>query len=99
MIPSPSIEQAATLLSAPIELAGNWDHMIPHSADLVVERMRQSCLDGVRLVSDRQPNRIRVDRHTSGPPAVWLHPDGIGMAWIIVDTGERAWTQLAYQFG
>jgi hypothetical protein len=54
---------------------------------------------GVRLVSDRQPTRIRIDRHTSDPPAVWLHPDGSSMAWIIVDTGERAWMQLAYQFG
>jgi hypothetical protein len=50
--------------------------MLPRSADPVVERMRHSCLDGVRLVSDRQPTRLRVDEHTSGPPAVWLHPDG-----------------------
>jgi hypothetical protein len=57
----------------------------------VVERMRHSCLDGVRLVSDRQPTRLRVDEHASGPPAVWLHPDGSSMAWIIVDVGERAW--------
>ena len=44
---SPPIELAPTLLSVPIELAGNWDHMLPRSADLVVERMRHSCLDGV----------------------------------------------------
>jgi hypothetical protein len=61
--------------------------------------MRGSCLDGVRLVSDRQPTRLRVDEHTSGPPAIWLHPDGSSMAWVIVDVGERAWSQLAYQFG
>jgi hypothetical protein len=93
------IEQAPTLLSAPIELAGDWGHMIPRSADLVVERMRRACLDGVRLVSDRQPTRLRVDEHTSGPPAVWLHPDGSSMAWVIVDIGERDWSQLAYQLG
>jgi hypothetical protein len=96
---SPSVEVAPTLLSAPIELAGDWGHMLPRSANLVVERMRHSCLYGVRLVSDRQPTRLRVDEHTSGPPAVWLHPDGSTMAWIIVDIGERAWSQLAYQFG
>ena len=96
---SPPIEQAPTLLSAPIELAGDWGHMLPRSADQVVERMRHSCLDGVRLLSDRQPTRLRVDEHTSGSPAVWLHPDGSSMAWIIVDIGERAWSQLAYQFG
>jgi hypothetical protein len=58
-----------------------------------------ACLDGVRLVSDRQPTRLRVDEHTSGSPAVWLHADGSSMAWIIVDIGERDWTKLAYQFG
>ena len=99
MILSPPIERAPTILSAPIELAGNWGRMVSRSAETVVERMRHACLDGVRLVSDRQPTRIRVDRHTSGPPAIWLHPDGSSMAWIIVDTGERAWMQLAYQFG
>lgn len=86
---SPPIEQAPTLLSAPIELAGNWSHMLPRAADQVVERMRHACLDGVHLVSDRQPTRLRVDEHRSGPPAVWLHPDGSTMAWIIVDIGER----------
>ena len=87
------------LLSAPIELAGDWGHMLPRAADQVVERMRHACLDGVRLVSDRQPTRLRVDEHKSGPPAVWLHPDGSTMAWIIVDIGERDWSKLAYQFG
>ena len=96
---SPPVEVAPTLLSAPIELAGDWGHMLPRSANLVVERMRCACLDGVRLVSDRQPTRLRVDEHKSGPPAIWLHPDGSTMGWIIVDIGERAWSQLAYQFG
>ena len=96
---SPPIEQAPTLLTAPIELAGDWGHMLPRSADQVVEHMRHACLDGVRLVSDRQPTRLRVDEHTSGPPAVWLHPDGSSMAWIIVDIGEQDWSKLAYQFG
>jgi hypothetical protein len=96
---SPPIEQAPTVLSAPIELAGNWGHMIPQSAHIVVERMQHACLEGVRLVSDRQPTRIRVDEHTSGPPFVWLHEDGSSMAWIIVDISERDWSKLAYQFG
>lgn len=90
---------SSSLLSAPIELAGDWGHMVPRSADQIVERMRHACLDGVRLLSDRQPTRLRVDEHTSGPPAVWLHPDGSTMAWIIVDIGERDWSKLAYQFG
>jgi len=93
------IERAPTLLTAPIELAGNWGHMLPRSADKVVEQMRQACLAGVRLLSDRQPTRLRVDEHTSGPPHVWLQADGSGMAWIVVDIGERDWSKLAYQFG
>jgi hypothetical protein len=92
-------EPPLSLLSAPIELAGDWGHMLPRAADQVVERMRHACLDGVRLVSDRQPMRLRVDEHTSGQPAVWLHSDGTSMAWIIVDIGERDWSKLAYQFG
>ena len=96
---SPPIEVAPTLLSAPIELAGDWGHMLPRSADMVVERMRYACLDGVRLLSDRQPTRLRVDEHKSGFPAVWLHRDGSTMAWIIVNIGQQAWAQLAYQFG
>ena len=95
---SPPIEQAPTLLSAPIELAGDWGYMKPRSAAMVVERMRHACLDGVRLFSDRQPTRLRVDEHTSGPPAIWLHPDGSSLAWVIVDIGERDWSKLAYQF-
>jgi hypothetical protein len=94
---SPPIQVAATLLSAPIELAGDWSHT--HAADQVLDRVRHACLDGVHLLSDRQPTRLRVDEHSSGAPAVWLHPDGSSMAWIIVDIGERAWAQLAYQFG
>jgi hypothetical protein len=96
---SPPIQPGVTLLSAPIELAGDWGKMLPYAADQVVEFMRHACLDGVRLLSDRQPTRLRVDEHTSGSPAVWLHPDGSSTAWIIVDVGQQAWAQLAYQFG
>ncbi len=96
---STPIEPAPTLLTAPVELAGDWGHMLPRAADQVIGRMRHACLDGVRLLSDRQPTRLRVDQHTSGSPAVWLHPDGSSMAWIIVDIGERDWSKLAYQFG
>src|SRR5260370_16604335 len=95
---SPSVEVAPTLLSAPIELAGDWGHMLPRSANLVVERMRHSCLYGVRLVSDRQPTRLRVDEHTSGPPAAWLHPDGCTMAQIIVHIRDPRRSQLPHPF-
>lgn len=96
---SPETVPSTSLLTAPIELAGDWGGMLEGAAVQVVERMRHACLDGVRLVSDRQPTRLRVEEHTSGPPAIWLHRDGSSMAWIIVDIGERDWSKLAYQFG
>src|ERR1700723_792977 len=44
-----------TLLTAPIELAGDWGRMIPDAAKHVGERMGSACFDGGRL--------------TRGPPA------------------------------
>lgn len=88
-----------SLLTAPIELAGDWGRMVPDAAQHVVERMRAACFDGVRLVSDNQPDRLRVDEHSSGSPAVWLHEDEPNIGWIIVNIGERDWSRLAYQFG
>jgi hypothetical protein len=96
---SPPIDTAPTLLSAPIELAGDRGQMLPRAADQVVQRMRHAYLDGVRLLSDRQPTRVRVDEHRTGPPFVWLHPDGSSMAWIVVDISHQDWSKLAYQFG
>ncbi|WP_083741992.1 hypothetical protein [Bradyrhizobium mercantei] len=89
-----------TLRSVPLELAGDWGRMLPASVLHVLERMRAACFDAVRLVSDDQPERLRVDEHTSGgPPAIWLHSGESDLAWIIVDVGERDWSKLAYQFG
>lgn len=88
-----------TLLDAPIELAGDWGRMIPDAVSHVLERMRHACLADVHLVSDDQPERLRVDEHASGSPAVWLHYDNTSIGWILVATGERDWTRLAYQFG
>jgi len=89
-----------TVLDAPLELAGNWGGMIPDSVLKVLDVSRRACLDGVRLVSDRQPTRIWVESQpVGGNPAIWLHPDGSTTAWVVVHIGERAWIQLAYQFG
>lgn len=90
---------ASALMSAPIELAGDWGRMLPRAVKLIVGRMRQACLEGVRLVSDHQPQRVRVELHNSGLPAIWLHPDESDVAWIIVNISERDWSKLAYQFG
>jgi hypothetical protein len=87
------------LMSAPIEITGDWGRMLPRAVKLVLGRMRQACLEGIRLVSDRQPQQIRVELRNSGTPAIWLHTDESEMAWIIVNVGERDWSMLAYQFG
>ena len=94
-----SAQGRGTLASAPIEVVGDWGGSLPGAALAVVTRMRAVSLAGVRLLSDRQPGRLRVDSHASGPPAVWLHDDGTPIAWVIVDIGPRDWSKLAYQFG
>jgi hypothetical protein len=88
-----------TLLSAPLQLGGEWGGSAPNDALAVIARMREACLSGVRLLSDRQPAKLRVDDQTSGPPHIWLHQDNPDTAWIVVDIGARDWCKLAYQFG
>lgn len=87
------------LASARIEATGDWRGSLPESAATVMTRMKDACLAGVPLLSDQQPLAVRVENHTSGNPAVWLHPDGQRIAWILVNVGERDWCKLAYQFG
>lgn len=88
-----------SLLDGPIEMDGDWGRMIPNSAHAVVERMRRACLDGIRLVSDDQPERLRVTERPFGPPSIWLHDDQTRIGWVNVAIGERDWSKLAYQFG
>jgi hypothetical protein len=88
-----------TLFSAPLELGGDWEGSPPNDARAVISRMREVCLTGVRLLSDQQPAKLRVDEHTSGPPHIWLHDENPDTAWIVVDIGALDWCKLAYQFG
>jgi hypothetical protein len=88
-----------TLLSAPLELGGEWGGSPPNDALAVISRMREVCLSGVRLLSDRQPAKLRVDEHTSGLPHIWLHDENPDTAWIVVDIGALDWCKLSYQFG
>ena len=87
------------LLSAPLDVHGDWGGSLPGAAAAVISRMREACLSGLRLLSDHQPDHLRVDDEASGPPHVWLHEENPTTAWIVVDIGTRAWSQLAYQFG
>jgi len=90
---------ASALLSAPLELGGEWGESPERAALVVLSRAREVCLSGIRLLSDQQPERLRVDNHSSGLPHIWLHLDQPGTAWIVVDIGTRDWCKLAYQFG
>jgi hypothetical protein len=90
---------AATLLSAPLDVEGDWAQSPVAAARTVITRMRQACLAGIRLLSDRQPQKLRVDDQQSGPPHIWLHEENPDIAWIVVHIGTRAWSQLSYQFG
>lgn len=88
-----------TLFSAPLKLGGDWGGSPPSAATIVISRMREVCLSGLKLLSDQQPDALEVDDHTSGSPAIWLHDDHSKTAWIIVDIGARDWCKLSYQFG
>jgi hypothetical protein len=88
-----------TLLNAAIELIGPWRGSAPTDAGAVIDRMRGACLTGISLLSDHQPDRLRIEDHSAGPPAIWLHSDLPTTAEIIVDVGPRDWCNLAYQFG
>jgi hypothetical protein len=93
------IYNSVSCLDAPLELGGKWGGSMPSDAAAVMERMRAACLAGVALVSDRQPERLRVDNHAGTLPSIWLHNQAPTTGWIIVSIGTRDWCKLAYQFG
>jgi len=95
----PLSARSRTLATAEIEVVGDWRGSLPRSAWAVVTRMRDVCLDGVPLLSDRQPTLLRVEARASGPPSIWLHRTPASLAWIRVNIGDRDWCKLAYQFG
>ena len=91
-----------TLLSAPLELGDGWVWSSPEEVKCVLSRVRDVCLSGLRLLSDRQPDKLQVDNladYTKGWPHIWLHADQPGMAWIFLNVPSRDWSQLARQFG
>lgn len=94
-----AISPKMTLLTAPLELGGNWGGSAPRDAAAVIERMRAACLAGVPLLSDRQPEKLRVDDKADTNPAIWLQTGLPTTAWVIVIVGTRDWCNLAYQFG
>jgi hypothetical protein len=96
---APKRNPTLTLLEIPIELAGDWRESAAADVRAVLAWMRLACLDDIGLCSDRQPEKLRVEDHASGPPHIWLHTDNPTTASIVVDVGARDWCKLAYQFG
>ncbi len=88
-----------TLLTAGLELGGSWGGSQKSDAAAVIESMRVASLAGVDLISDRQPEKLRVDDQSGDNPSIWLHTDFPTTAWIRVVVGTRDWCNLAYQFG
>ena len=82
-----------------MELGGEWGGSPSNDAFAVISLMREACLSGVRLLSDLQPAKLRVDDHTSGLPHIWLHDEKPDTAWIVVDINALDWCKLSYQFG
>src|SRR5215467_3284382 len=76
-----------TLLNVPLEVQGEWGKSPPQAVTTVMARMREVCLSGIKLLSDRQPSRLRVENRASGSPAIWLHNDASRIAWIVVTIG------------
>jgi len=89
-----------TLRTAPFELGGAWGGSAPGDVSAVIERMRRACLSGLSLISDHQPEKLRIDDHAVGNvPSMWLQTKEPRTGWIIVIVNTRDWCNLAYQFG
>src|ERR1700733_2265408 len=86
-----------TLLSAPLEFVGDWGASTLEDASVVITRTREICLTGLRLLSDDQPEVLRVESRSSGPPHIWL--ESPKRAYVVVDGTARDWGRMIYQFG
>jgi len=86
-----------TLLSAPIELAGDWGASSPEDALVLLSRTREVCLVGISLLSDNQPTEFLVESRSTSAPHVWLQSPT--RAHVVVDGTARDWCRMAYQFG
>jgi transposase len=86
-----------TLLSIPIELAGDWGASTHNDALVVLSRAREVFLTGVRLLSDHQPAMLRIESRPSTGPFIWLNSPTD--AYVVLDGSARDWGRMSYQFG
>ena len=86
-----------TLLSAPLELAGDWGASTPRTRWSCC-RVRERCVWSVSgCCRTTQPAALRVESRSSGSPHVWLQNST--QAHIVMDGTARDWRRMAYQFG
>jgi hypothetical protein len=88
-----------TLLTADLEISGDWGGSATADVAVVINAMRSACLAGVALLSEHQPETLRVEDRSGNSPSVWLHTERPTIAWVTVVVGSRDWCNLAYQFG
>src|SRR6266478_6673964 len=62
-VPGRASERSRSLLSAPLELDGIWKSSPAGAVLRVLSRMREVSLEGWRMLSDRQPDRLHIDNH------------------------------------
>ena len=76
-----------------VKMKGDW-HLSNRVANRVVSRMRDVCLGGVTLRSNRQPDGLYVENRPSGPyPAIWLHTTPARTAWVLTCVSGRVLRQ------
>jgi len=88
-----------SLATAPLECTGDWGESPADEAALVIARIRQVCLAGVELPSDRQPSRLKVNGRVAVGPHIWLDATEPDTATVVIDGSGRNWCRLSYQFG
>jgi hypothetical protein len=64
---------------------------------VVLSRAREASLTGVRLLSDHQPAKLRIESRPSAGPFIWLQSPT--EAPVVVDGTARDWCRMSYQFG
>jgi cyanophycinase len=75
-------------------LPGDWGGDV----DDVAAVCRSAASEFARLIPDRDPAPITVRYRVKGPPMVVFGKGEGGERRVLLDTRDRAWSQLAYQF-
>lgn len=95
-LPPPNCEEVLSELTSDGELQSavvwtsgdgrTWE-LVPEQAAFDLGAMHHAATDGQRIVvAGRRGGPSITERHTEGPPAIWVSDDG--RAWELADTGD-----------